>query len=122
MKLLFVLLGGAIGAGLRYVISEFFSSQTSPIHLGILSVNVVGSLLIGVFFAWTSTAEISLYLRSFIVLGLLGAFTTFSTYSWEVVLLIQSGETLHAVSAVLLHNAVSIFAAYSAYQLSLRVF
>ncbi len=89
--LLSVALGGAVGAAARYLVG----SQIGP-WLGAgfpwatLTVNIVGSFILGVFVAlsaivWSPSAP----LRAFVAVGVLGGFTTFSAFSLEVVLLAE---------------------------------
>ena len=88
---LFVALGGALGASCRYgigVAAAHFGSGQFP--WGTFTVNVVGSFVLGVLvalmtFSWSPSAE----MRAFVVVGVLGGFTTFSAYSLEVVLLME---------------------------------
>ncbi|MCA8921588.1 MAG: fluoride efflux transporter CrcB [Planctomycetes bacterium] len=84
--------GGAIGALLRYGISELvaFAAGKGP-PWGTLAVNLLGCLVIGVVWAWLDQREQDpTQLRLFLVTGLLGSLTTFSTFSQETVTLIQS--------------------------------
>ena len=91
--LLIVALGGALGASCRYgigVAATHLGSGHFP--WGTFSVNVIGSFILGVLvavmtFSWSPSPE----LRAFIVVGVLGGFTTFSAFSLDVVLLIERG-------------------------------
>ena len=85
---------------------------------GILFVNVLGSFILGALvetFAlfWSPSQE----LRALIVVGLLGAFTTFSTFSMDVVVLLNKGEMLHAALYIGASVALSVFAFFVAMQL-----
>lgn len=97
--------GGFIGAVLRYfaILSmQLFKSKTH-IPMGTLLVNVVGCLLIG-FLAVTAENSklISADTRNFLIVGILGAFTTFSTFGYESVSLLTSGLNLHFALNILL--------------------
>lgn len=89
--LLFVALGGALGASCRYgvgVAATHLGSGQFP--WGTFTVNVAGSFILGVLaaamtFSWSPSPE----MRAFLVVGVLGGFTTFSAYSLEVILLIE---------------------------------
>ena len=86
--------GGALGAVARhYFAASVMKMAGSGFPWGILAANVLGSFLLGVlaqgFMTLTSPQP---ELRAFLVVGLLGAFTTFSTFSLDVVLLIDRGE------------------------------
>lgn len=103
---LLVGLGGAIGSVARYwcsgVVARAFG-ETFP--WGTLTVNVVGCLLIGLFASLTSP-DGRLFVpgewRLFVMLGLLGGFTTFSSFSLQTLSLVEDGEHLYAGGYVLL--------------------
>ncbi len=90
LKSLSIAAGGAIGAVLRYWISghmhKFFSNG---FPWGTLSVNLIGSLIIGLLWGLFETVLLSQSVRLFIFIGLLGSFTTFSAFSVENFNLIQ---------------------------------
>ena len=91
MNLFYVALGGAIGAVARYKLSEL----NSTIPYGTLIANVLGCFLIGFcFFLFndSKTLEINQYTKTIIISGFLGALTTFSTFSLELVLFVQNGD------------------------------
>ena len=80
-NLFFVVLGGALGALLRYAVSEWVSTAVGALFpWGTLAANLTGCLLIG--FLWAASEEVpfSSAARLFVLTGALGAFTTFSTY------------------------------------------
>jgi len=83
-QLTFVALGGALGSTLRWLVSERFSSSALP--WGTAIVNITGCLLIGVVYGLAASKDwLSPGLRLFLATGLLGGFTTFSTFAYEVV-------------------------------------
>ena len=82
MSFIAVGLGGALGAILRYALTLIFSSQLFPWI--ILSINVAGSLAIGALVAHYANSDwFQLYGRAFLVVGVLGGFTTYSAFSLE---------------------------------------
>ena len=94
-----VALGGAIGAMGRYAVSVAlirFPVSAPWFPLGTLSVNVAGSLLIGLVWAFLQQQSQSEFIRLFIAVGLLGGFTTFSTFSLETIFMISEGLWLRA--------------------------
>lgn len=99
-ELVFVAGGGALGAVLRFAISGLVQSLWSPrLPLATFGINAVGSLAMGVL--WVLVAERGLLhpdWRSLAMVGFLGAFTTFSTFSLETVTLIESGRLLEALA------------------------
>ena len=92
-----VALGGAAGACLRHFIQE---SSTKVLGVGFpfgtLAVNVVGAFGLGLAYALLQVHAPHSALRLFLSVGLLGALTTFSTFSLDTLLLIQSGEFVKA--------------------------
>ncbi len=93
LKLLNIAIGGALGALLRYWVSgltyRFFSGG---FPWGTLCVNLIGSLLIGFVWGVIETVAVSQNIRLFVFIGLLGSFTTFSTFSLENFHLLRDGE------------------------------
>ena len=90
--------GGFVGAVLRYlaILSMQLFKTKSSIPLGTLSVNVVGCLLIGFLAVMAENSSlISVETRNFLIVGILGAFTTFSTFGYESVSLLKDGMSLH---------------------------
>ena len=98
-----VALGGGLGAVLRFAVSEAIPSEGVP--WATLSVNLVGSLLLGAMTAAVATQVMSESQAMFLGMGLLGAFTTMSTYSVETIGLIEDGKWRVAVAYVLLTAA-----------------
>jgi CrcB protein len=118
-----VALGGAVGALARYAV---FVAATHLFGVafpyGTLIVNVVGSLLLGVLIeglalAWTIPEP----LRLFLVVGVFGAFTTFSTFSLDVAVLYERGRELVAASYVLLSVALSVGGLFAGLHLMRRL-
>ena len=97
--LLIVGLGGALGSVLRYVISLFIGRQVPVVFpLGTLLVNITGCFLIGLFYAMSEkyTGFHSEW-KLFLITGICGGFTTFSTYSYDMLVLLKQGATLQFV-------------------------
>jgi len=93
MTWLYIAIGGALGALLRYGVSGWVQELTrSSFPWGTMSVNVLGSLVLGFAIAWLQSGTASAELRQFVTIGLLGAFTTFSTFSYEAVALFRDGD------------------------------
>ena len=120
-KLLAIAAGGAIGALLRYWTSVAVHSRLGAgFPYGTLAVNVIGSLLMGFLYIWLiDRMAAGPTLRAFLLIGVLGAFTTFSTFSMDVVLLSERGAFglafLYVLSSVVLSIA-AFFAAMSLFR------
>ena len=86
--------GGALGAVLRHFLNGLVSSLTgSQFPWGILVCNVMGSLLMGLLIAlFADIWEPPQALRAFLTVGILGGFTTFSSYSMDAVMLFERGS------------------------------
>ncbi len=113
IRVLYIAIGGAIGALLRYFVSGIaykFMGTTFP--YGTLSVNLIGSFLIGFFFEALKESLVSPDIRMMIFIGIFGAFTTFSSFSLETVNLIRDGEILFAIWNILLNNIFGIGLAF----------
>lgn len=101
--------GGALGSVLRYGLSGAVHRVTGGgFPWGTMVVNLVGSFMIG--FLWDSfeRAAVTPAMRTFIFIGILGAFTTFSTYTLENVTLLRGGELKLALVNVAVSNAAGI--------------
>lgn len=117
-NILFVALGGSIGAVFRYLISIFMVQLFgSAFPFGTLLVNILGSFLMGVIYALGQVSEVSPEIKALVGVGLLGALTTFSTFSNETLLLIQGGEWLKAFLNIALNLCLCIFMVYLGQQL-----
>jgi len=114
LHLLSVAAGGAIGALSRYWISGFILNNANfRLPYGTLLCNVLGSFLMGVLFVLIlEKARISPEMRPLLMVGFLGAFTTFSTFSLEAVTLLQEGHIMSAAIYILVSVVLCIAALY----------
>jgi CrcB protein len=93
----FIALGGALGALARYGLSGWvYGRLGETFPWGTVVVNVVGCLALGGVARWLQVTAVAPEVRPFLTIGLLGAFTTFSTFSYETVALLQDGQWLRA--------------------------
>lgn len=113
-QLLVIAGGGAIGAVLRFLMSTGVHRVLGKeFPYGTLLVNVVGSLLIGLLFVLLVEKQwIAEHWRTAIFVGFLGAFTTFSTFSFETISLIESGEITKALLNVALSVGLCLMATW----------
>jgi len=112
--LLFVAMGGALGAVLRYLISSgIYNWFGRSFPYGTLVVNVLGSLAIGLLSVLlVQKFNVSQEVKLGLVAGVLGALTTFSTFSWDTLHLLEQGFVQRAFLNVLLNVVVCIAAAW----------
>ena len=101
-NILIVGAGGFLGAILRYGTSQLLHTRfETRFPLGTLLVNVLGCLLIGALLTLTLQREsLSEQGRLFLVVGLLGSFTTFSTFGYETIDLLRAAEYRHALVSI----------------------
>ncbi|NVK34381.1 MAG: fluoride efflux transporter CrcB [Rhodobacteraceae bacterium] len=113
--LLLVMLGGGLGAGGRHLVSLWsLRLFGSGFPVGTLTVNVVGSLIMGLFIGWLVKFQIegAQSLRYLFATGFLGGFTTFSAFSLDTALLWEKGATSSALIYVGLSVGLSIVAVF----------
>ena len=105
--------GGALGAVFRYWASNGVYALTGRgFPYGTLFVNVTGCLLIGFLSVWLLERSLAgPVLRGFLLIGVLGGFTTFSTFSMETVNLIESGQAVRALANMIVSVLVCVGAA-----------
>lgn len=101
MAPLLVFLGAGLGGVMRHGVNVAAARFGSGFPWGTLSINVVGSILMGLVAGWFALRGGSLEGRLFLATGVLGGFTTFSAFSLETVLLIERGQTAAAFAYVL---------------------
>jgi len=109
VTVLAVVLGGAIGAPLRYVIDVLVQSRhRSDFPWGTFTVNVVGSLVLGITAAAVVELDSPPWVLAFVGTGICGALTTFSTFSYETVRLLDEGSAQAAVANCLVSVVVGL--------------
>ncbi|KZM48625.1 fluoride efflux transporter CrcB [Labrenzia sp. OB1] len=114
--LLLVMLGGGLGAGGRHLVSlATLRLFGTGFPVGTLSVNIIGSLVMGLFIGWLVSHETGglQSLRYFFATGILGGFTTFSAFSLDTAVLWERGDTHLALIYVVASVLVSILAVFA---------
>jgi fluoride exporter len=119
MQFLLVALGGAIGAVSRYALSLLITNTKLPWSTFVT--NIIGSFIIGAFIAWQTknypTININNNLRLFVATGICGGFTTFSTFSVEMVQFLQQQKIQLALTYALSSLTLCIVATFLGYKL-----
>ncbi|MCS7001867.1 MAG: fluoride efflux transporter CrcB [Dehalococcoidia bacterium] len=112
-EVLLVGVGGFLGANARYWIAQFAAQRFGvAFPYGTLAINVTGSLVLGVFLAIVETrVPLSYDARLLFAVGFLGAYTTFSTFTVEVLALIERAEFVAAATYVLASVVIGLLAA-----------
>lgn len=111
MKTIFyIALGGGLGSVLRYLTSLFFAKfQWGNFPFGTFVANVIGCFLIGVFFGYFEKQSVSSpELRFFLITGVCGGYTTFSTFSNENIQLIHSNQ----IGTAFLYTGISVIVGF----------
>ena len=96
VQILTVGAGGAIGAVCRFLLQCCFADTTHR-QWAVVAINLAGSALIGAAWALVSRHGPSLWLNQWLIAGLLGGFTTYSTFAWDSFDMFRSGRSLEAV-------------------------
>jgi len=113
-SVLIVGLGGFLGSASRFLVSRYFQLQTlSDFPWGTFTVNIVGSLIIGLVYGLSERGNfLSPELRLFLAVGFCGGFTTFSSFANDMLLMLQGRELFHFViysGASFILGLVSVF-------------
>ncbi len=113
MQIIYIGIGGFLGAISRFLIAKFFNNYFPGFPLGTLVVNVSGSFLLGlILYSVVSGRNISPDLRDFATIGFIGAFTTMSTFAYETFRLGGLSEFMYLGLNIFLNVFLSLLAVY----------
>jgi CrcB protein len=115
--------GGFVGAALRYGLSGMVqrSVPLAVFPYGTLAVNMLGCLLIGVVVGLVDSRQLfGPELRLFVLIGLLGGFTTYSTFGYETFALLRDGDFLRMVANVGIHVVLGLSLVWAGYAMTTR--
>ncbi|QBS38306.1 fluoride efflux transporter CrcB [Thermaerobacter sp. FW80] len=101
-----VALGGAAGAVVRYGLSQLLAQRMGAFPWATLAINVTGSFILAFLHPWLLSTVAAPALRVAITSGFVGAYTTFSTMTWEALVLVREGQP--AVAAVYLGASLAL--------------
>ena len=114
LRLLYVVIGGGLGALLRYLLSGIIQKQSASIFpYGTLIVNLIGAVFIGFLWELFQNINVSTNLRVFIFMGIIGAFTTFSTFNLETFNLMKDKQYITALINVIVSNVFCIILVFA---------
>lgn len=118
-QILAIAAGGSIGAVMRYLVSTgIYSWFGRGFPYGTLVVNILGSLLMGLLYElFLQRLSVSPEVRAVLLIGFLGAFTTFSTFSIETINLIEQGDLIKAIINILASVILCVLAAWCGLQI-----
>lgn len=117
-----IMIGGALGALLRHLIFLLAQRPGGPLFpFGTLAANLLGCLAIGLLWYFFEGSRLSHEWRLFLFTGLLGGFTTFSTFARETLDLVRFGEWKIAVAYVMISNTLGIVLAVAGMLLARRL-
>ncbi len=123
LKLLYIGLGGFLGAISRYIISKNINQLVSSFPLGTLVVNFTGSFILGFLLYSVSLGKnISSDIRDFIAIGFIGAFTTMSTFAYESFRLLELSEWMFFALNIFFNLILCLIAIYAGKELSIILF
>lgn len=112
-NVLLVFLGGGLGSSLRYLISKYLNQLENSIALGTFTVNILGSLLIGIIMGFALKNDThSSTLTLLVATGFCGGFTTFSAFALENYQLLKTGDITNFIVYTLGSVALGIVAVF----------
>jgi CrcB protein len=118
-KIILLAAGGAAGTLLRYALSGVtYRIMGGIFPWGTLAVNLTGSLAIGLLWGVFEVENLSPQMRNFLFIGVLGGFTTFSTFALESFNLLRDGEIKLALSSIVASNVIGVALVFSGFVLS----
>lgn len=119
MTVLLVALGAAVGAPLRYLTDRFFQSRLDPVFpWGTLAVNVVGSFVLGMVTAWWVDGRVGDDVVGLVGMGFCGALTTYSTFSYETLRLLEDSACWYALANVAVSMVAGVAAAVAGWAIA----
>jgi CrcB protein len=122
-KVFLIGLGGALGTILRYIVSSVdyrFSGGIFPVSTFVI--NATGSLVIGFLWGFFERVDVASGVRLFILIGLLGGYTTFSTFALENLNLLRDGEIKIAIVNIIATNALGLLAVFLGFNTARMLF
>jgi len=120
--LILIAVGGAIGSLLRFTITELVVKTGFSMPWGTILVNLTGCFIIGLIWGVFNTLEIGYNTRLFVFVGLLGSFTTFSTFALENFHLLRNEDIPFMVFNISISNVAGILLVFAGFYISKILF
>ena len=109
----YVALGSAVGGASRFALSSFIQQRAGTFPVGTLIVNITGSLALGFLLRYAlGSTSVSAETRALLTTGFCGGYTTFSTFSYETMQLVEDGDYRRAGTYVVLSVVLSLVATF----------
>ena len=119
INIFWVATGGALGASLRFISSSFFNLFYPNLPIGTFFINVLGSFIVGLLINTLEMRNYSeIFIKYFLIIGVLGSYTTFSAFSYEVIELYNNKKFLLSIFYILASVFSCIVAAYVGYTIN----
>jgi fluoride exporter len=113
-KILAVVIGGGLGALCRWLVSGFVQNRIESFFpWGTFVVNITGCFVMGLLWNLFETVPVSAAVRLFFITGVLGGYTTFSSFGIETINLMRDNEMARAMMNILLSNVIGIIAVFA---------
>ncbi|MBK8553730.1 MAG: fluoride efflux transporter CrcB [Ignavibacteria bacterium] len=120
MQIIYIGIGGFLGAVSRFLLAKFINNYFTSFPLGTLIVNVSGSFLLGfIVYSFLNGKNVSAEFRDFSTIGFIGAFTTMSTFAYESFRLAELSEYLYFGLNIFLNVFLCLLAVYLGRELGL---
>ena len=119
INIFWVATGGALGASLRFISSSFFNLFYPNLPIGTFFINVLGSFIVGLLINTLEMRNYSeIFIKYFLIIGVLSSYTTFSAFSYEVIELYNNKKFLLSIIYILASVFSCIVAAYAGYTIN----
>ena len=119
IKIIYIAIGGSLGSILRFLFSNFCKLYFPFFPIGTLLINVLGSFFIGLLISFLNNKEVSeIFIRYFLIIGLLGSFTTFSAFSFETIQLIYDKKVFLSLVYIFLSIFLCIVGAFFGFNIN----
>jgi CrcB protein len=123
LTIIYIGIGGFIGSISRFLLSKYLNNFTASFPVGTLCVNVLGSFILGfIIYSLSAGKKIPADVRDFLTIGLIGGFTTMSSFAYESFRLLELNQYLLSVISITLNIILSLLAVYLGKELSIIIY